>query len=75
MRDRHGEHIFCELPDGTICSLPIWMFRPECVDFSIGPPLIAVEALAALHDLVGTLQTPSNCGMASLNRLPKEIVG
>jgi hypothetical protein len=72
MKDRHGEHIFCELPDGTICSLPSWMFRPESMHFPLGSPLISVEALAALHDLIGALRTPASCDMASLSQPPKE---
>ena len=74
MKDRHGEHIFCELPDGTICSLPIWMFRPESTHFPLGSPLISVEALAALRDLVGALRTSASCDMASLSQPPKEGV-
>ena len=74
MKDRHGEHIFCELPDGTICSLPSWMFRPESMHFSLGSPLISVEALAALRDLIEALRTPASCDMASLSQPPKEGV-
>lgn len=74
MKDRHGEHIFCELPDGTICSLPTWMFRPDCLHFPLGSPLISVEALAALRDLIGALRMPASCAMASLNQPPKEGV-
>ena len=55
VKDRHGEHIFCELLDGTICSLPTWMFRPDCMHFPIGSPLISVEALAALRDLIAAV--------------------
>src|ERR1043166_1010689 len=74
MKDRHGEHIFCELPDGTICSLPSWMFRPESLHFSIGSPLISVEALSALRDLIDALRRPASCDMASLSQPPKEGV-
>ena len=74
MKDCHGEHIFCELPDGTICSLPTWMFRPDCMHVPLGPPLISVEALAALRDLIAALRAPASCDMASLNRPPKEGV-
>src|SRR4051812_45983308 len=74
MKDRHGEHIFCELLDGTICSLPTWMFRPNCMHFHIGSPLISVEALAALRDLIGAVRTPASGAMATLNHPPKEGV-
>jgi hypothetical protein len=67
MKDRHGEHIFCELPDGTICSLPTWMFRSDCLHFPLGSPLISVEALAALRDLIGALRMPASGAMATLN--------
>jgi len=74
MKDRHGEHIFCELPNGTVCSLPAWMFRPESTQFALGPPLISVDALTALRDLIEVLQSPQPCGRASLNQSPKEGV-
>jgi hypothetical protein len=74
MKDRHGEHIFCELPDGTICSLPAWMFRSDCMHFPIGSPRIFVEALAALRDLIGALRAPTGGAMATLNQPPKEGV-
>jgi hypothetical protein len=45
MKNRRGEHIFCELPDGTACSLPMWMFSPDCTRFSLGRPVISVAAL------------------------------
>src|SRR3954471_10637815 len=66
MKDRHGEHIFCELPDGTVCSLPSWMFAPECAQLALGPPVVSVEALATLRDFIGILQARSQCDMASL---------
>ena len=74
MKDRHGEHIFCELPDGTICSLPTWMFRADCMHFPIGSPLISVEALVALRDLIGALQAPASGLMDTLDQPPKEGV-
>jgi len=72
MKDRHGEHIFCELPDGTICSLPAWMFQADCLHFSLGRPMVSVTAMAALRDLIGALQKPASGGMATLNQPPKE---
>ena len=74
MKDRHGEHIFCELPDGTVCSLPTWMFRPDCMHFPIASPLISVGALAALRDLIGTLRTAASGAMATLDQPLKEGV-
>lgn len=71
MTDRRGEHLFVELKDGTICSLPLWMFNPDTKADSIGQPWIAVEALSALRELFGSLQSSGDCGKASLNP-PKE---
>ena len=67
MRDCHGEHLFVELADGTICSLPEWRFRPECPGFLVGAPLIAVEALVALRDLIASLHTAAECAKGSRN--------
>ena len=72
MKDRHGEHVFCELPDGTICSLPTWMFSPDCTRLSLGRPVISVGALVELRDLLNTLQHSAGCGKPSLKSLPKE---
>lgn len=33
MKDRYREHIFCELLDGTICSLLTRMFRADLVGY------------------------------------------
>ncbi len=65
-KKRRGEYVFCQLPDGTISSLPAWMFSPECAQLSLGSPLIAVEALLQLRDLLNALQVPSGCDKASL---------
>jgi len=75
MKDCHGEHVFCQLPDQTICSLPAWMFNPQCVELSLGSPLIAVEALAELRDLLTTLQVSSSRDKASLKSSLKEGAG
>jgi hypothetical protein len=50
------------------------MFRPESMHFPLGSPLISVEALAALRDLIGTLRTPVSCDMPSLSQPPREGV-
>ena len=60
MKDRHGERIFCELPDGTICSLPAWMFQLDCLHFSLRRPMVSVAAMAVLRDLIGALRTPAS---------------
>ena len=73
MTDCRGEHIFVELGDGTICSLPVWMFSPDCtVKCSLGPPLIAIEALKSLQDLLSVRQLKGSCDTPSLNPPSKE---
>ena len=71
-RDRHGEHLFCELSDRTVCFLPRWMFSPECAQFSLGKPAIALEALNELRDLLTSLQKSSSCDKGSVASLPQE---
>ena len=68
---RRGEYIFCQLPDGTISALPTWMFSPECAEFSLSSPLISVEALLQLRDVLDALQVSSGCDKASLKPFPK----
>jgi hypothetical protein len=50
------------------------MFRPDCMHFPIGSPLISVGALAALRDLIGTLRTAASGAMATLDQPLKEGV-
>jgi len=64
MKDRHVEHLICERPDQTLCSLPCWMFSLECTAFSWGQPAIAVEALSELRDFLTSLQKSSSCDKA-----------
>ena len=68
-KDRHGEYFICELPDQTLFCLPRWMCSPECTEFSIGKPAIAIEALCELRDLLTSLQKSSPCDKASLASL------
>jgi len=51
------------------------MFNPQCVELSLGSPLIAVEALAELRDLLTTLQVSSSRDKASLKSSLKEGAG
>src|SRR6202049_298338 len=68
---RDGERIYCE-SDGKIYSLPSWMLRPECSQFSLGPSLISVEALVELQDLLMSLPIHADCDKASPNSSPME---
>jgi hypothetical protein len=67
-----GERVCCQLPDGTLCSVPSWMLRPECAHFSFGAPLISVEALSEVRHLLTAWQTPATCGKPLLKSPAKE---
>jgi len=71
-KDRHGEYIFVRLPDDTTSGLPAWMFRPECAEFIVGSPLISIDALSGLRDLLTVLRPSPPCGKALLRTLSKE---
>jgi hypothetical protein len=66
-----SKQLLCELPDGTIAGLPGWMMDSACEQHSLGEPLIALDALRKLRDLLNVLQNPPRCDKASL-RLPEE---
>lgn len=74
MNKRNGEQVFCELPDSTICALPTWMFSADCARFTVGPPLIHVEALRELRDVLSAWQSTSSWDKASLKQSPREVV-
>ena len=69
---RNGERVLCRLPDGTVCSLPTWILRPESSQFTLGKPRVSVDALRELRDLLSAVQASTGCGMASLKVVPKE---
>jgi hypothetical protein len=48
------------------------MLRPECAQFSFGPPLISVEALHELRHLLTAWQIPATCDKALLGSPTKE---
>jgi hypothetical protein len=48
------------------------MLRADCTRFTIGKPLVSVDALRELRDLLSALQASANCGKASLKIMPKE---
>ena len=70
--NRNGERVLCRLPDGTVGSLPAWMLRADSSQFTLGKPLVSVDALRELRDLLSTLQARADCGKASLKIMPKE---
>ena len=52
----------CELPEGTITSIPSWMTDPEvCSRCSLGSPLIALESLVELQQLLDVSRQSSLC--------------
>src|ERR1017187_2095369 len=70
--NRNGERVLCRLPDGSVCSLPAWILRPESSRFILGKPLVGVDPRRELRDLLSTLQASAGCGKASLKVVPKE---
>jgi hypothetical protein len=68
----NGERVFCQLPDGRLCAVPSWMLRPDCAQYSLGCPLISVEALCELRNLLAAWQTSGICGKALLKSPAKE---
>ncbi|HWS96547.1 MAG TPA: hypothetical protein VN620_08750, partial [Candidatus Methylomirabilis sp.] len=74
MNKRNGEQVFCELPDSTICALPTWMFSADCARFTVGPPLIHMEALCELRDVLTAWQNASSRDKALLTQSPLEVV-
>jgi hypothetical protein len=55
-----GQHFYCELPDGAMGAIPLWMTDPvTCAGFSLGEPVVSVEALINLRALLDSL--PSTC--------------
>ena len=74
MKNRHGEHIFCELPNSTICSLPAWVFSPDCASFSVGPPLICEAALIELRDVLSAWHSSTDCDKPSMEETHREVL-
>lgn len=70
-RRREGESLVCESPSGRLLSLPCWMCSPECLQFSLGSPLISTAALDELRALLDVCHTSSDCDKASC-RLPQK---
>src|SRR2546425_4246562 len=67
-----GQRIYCKAPDGRICALPGWMLRRECAQFCIGSPLVSLEALAQLYDLLRDLKRSGSEDKGFLKRSRKE---
>src|SRR2546426_8219297 len=74
-KSSNGERVSCQLPGGKLYSLPSWMLRPDCAQFSFGSPLISVEALCELRNLIAAWQASGTCGKALLQRSEERRVG
>ena len=48
------------------------MLRADSSQFTLGKPLVSVDALRQLRDLLSILQASAGCGKASLKIMPKE---
>ena len=48
------------------------MLRAESSQFTLGKPLVSLDALHELRELLSTLQASAGCGKASLKIVPKE---
>jgi hypothetical protein len=69
-----GERIYCKSPDGRTCFFPSWMLSPECSQFSLGFPLVSLEALSELHELLSAWKAPALCDKPFPNPYRKEGV-
>jgi hypothetical protein len=58
--DGNGERLLCQSPEGGLISFPSWMCSPECLQFSLGSPLISTHGLGQLRDLLDMWQASSN---------------
>jgi hypothetical protein len=66
-----GEHVLCELADGTIARIPLWMIDAAvCAAHSLGTPE-PVAALKDLRQLLDDLDQPQG-GDARSNALRPE---
>jgi len=50
------ELLFCELANGRLVGIPQWMTDRGCAAYSLGPPVIGVEALVALRELLAAVR-------------------
>lgn len=58
-----GEYFHCELPDGASSAIPVWMTDAvTCAGFSLGEPLVSVEALTNLRALLDSLLSSRSAG-------------
>lgn len=67
---RNGcDYVNCELPDGTVGAIPIWMTEAEaCSSHTLGPGQVTIKALTELRSLVDVLSSEKNLQSASEER-------
>ena len=67
---RNGcDYVNCELPDGTVGAIPIWMTDPEaCSSHTLGPGLVTLKSLTELRNLVDVLSSEKDLPNASEER-------
>ena len=69
------KQFLCQLPDGTIAGLPTWMMDADCDQYSIGEPMVSLDALRSLRVVLNSLQRPPKCDKASQNSLEEGVHG
>jgi hypothetical protein len=54
---RHGNaYVVVQLPDGTLCALPVWMTDPSsCAGMALGPAVVSCDALLELSRFIAEL--------------------
>jgi hypothetical protein len=52
-----GELFFCYLASGRLVGIPAWMTDPACAAYSLGTPVISVEALLALREFLAAIRS------------------
>jgi hypothetical protein len=67
-RQCRGDVLVCELPDGELVCIPVWMTDPACADFKIGSPQMSVESLLALRELLTAARKAEPSGAIADNR-------
>jgi hypothetical protein len=58
-----NNEIVCQRSDGTRVVLPVWMLDPNCSTFVVGQPLISLDALIELRQLLTAVQSRGNAGI------------
>lgn len=48
----NSNEVICQRSDGTRVVLPLWMLDPKCSEFVVGQPVISLDALIELRQLL-----------------------